>query len=91
MEPNGTITPCVFFKRTIGDIRKDDFSDIWNSKVLNDIRNREKLKGYCGECKYKYVCGGCRARAYGYFDDYHAPDLGCINNRREWEKIKGGL
>ncbi|MEM2914845.1 MAG: radical SAM protein, partial [Candidatus Bathyarchaeia archaeon] len=47
----------------------------------------EKLKGHCGICKYKYVCGGCRARAYGYFGDYSAPDPGCINNSEEWKKL----
>lgn len=87
LEPNGQITPCVFFKLNVGDIRKDNFEDVWNSNVFLDLRNREKLKGQCGMCTYKYVCGGCRARAYGYFGDYNAPDPGCINNRKEWEKL----
>jgi len=39
-------------------------------------------------CEYKYVCGGCRARAYGYFGDYTRPDPGCILNKRQHEEIR---
>jgi len=63
--------------------------DVWdNNPVFWDLRNRDKLKGHCGECEFKYVCGGCRARAYGYFGDYLAPDPGCINNKIFWEQLK---
>lgn len=49
----------------IGDLRKEKLSDIWkHSEVLDMFRNRENLKGKCGECLYKYVCGGCRRNAY---------------------------
>ena len=41
---------------------------------------KDKLKGKCGSCEYRYYCGGCRARAYGYTGDYLAPDPGCIRN-----------
>ncbi|MFH1327356.1 MAG: radical SAM protein [Candidatus Bathyarchaeota archaeon] len=79
LSPSGIVTPCVFMPIPLGDLRKDNFTDIWiNSKVLNDLRDRKKLKGRCGKCKYKYVCGGCRARPYGYYGDYLLPDPGCI-------------
>jgi len=49
----------------IGDLRKERLRDIWrNSEVLNLFRDRDNLKGKCGSCTYKYVCGGCRRRAY---------------------------
>lgn len=85
---NGDIEPCVFFPLKIGNILEDDFSDLWkNNLVLNDLRTREKLKGNCGDCEYKYYCGGCRARAYGYTGDYLASDPGCVQNRREHKLI----
>ena len=88
LEPNGDITPCVFFPLKVGNIKIDDFKEIWeNNKTFLDLRDRDKLKPHCGVCEYKYVCGGCRARAYGYFGDYLAPDPGCINNRQEWNKL----
>jgi radical SAM protein with 4Fe4S-binding SPASM domain len=88
LEPNGDIQPCVFIPIKIGNIRKDKLKDIWEkSPILNKMRDRDELKG-CGECKYRYVCGGCRARAYGYFGDVAGPDPGCINNLKYWEEVK---
>jgi len=101
LEPNGDIKPCVFFptgKDTIlGNILRDNFEDIWdNHPLLWKLRTREDLKDYvvngkqvgCGKCSEKYICGGCRARAYSYFDgDVNAPDIGCIYNKLLWEKL----
>lgn len=92
IEPNGDVLPCVFMPIKVGNIREKPFLEIWrNSPVLQDLRDRSKLKGNCADCPYSYACGGCRARAYGYFGDYHAPDPGCINNLKYWVKIKGEL
>ncbi|MHA1595231.1 MAG: radical SAM protein [Candidatus Baldrarchaeia archaeon] len=89
IDPDGTITPCVFFPLPVGNIKVDDFEELWETcEVFEHLRNRDLLKGNCGRCEYRYVCGGCRARAYGYFRDYLAPDPGCINNRDLWEKLK---
>ena len=88
LEHDGVITPCVFFPLKVGNIKTDDFGELWeNNKVFLDLRDRDRLKPHCGVCKYRYVCGGCRARAYGYFGDYLAPDPGCINNMGEWRKL----
>jgi radical SAM protein with 4Fe4S-binding SPASM domain len=88
LEPNGDITPCVFMPIKIGNIRKDRLRDIWHSsELLWKLRVREGLKS-CGICEYRYVCGGCRARAYGYYGDVQAPDPGCIHNLRCWQELK---
>ncbi len=86
LRANGDIQPCVFFPLKLGNIREfndeEDFLEFWrNNKVLNDLRDREKLI-ICGKCKYKYVCGGCRARAYSYFKDYLREDPGCILTKK---------
>jgi len=82
MRANGDIQPCVFFPLKLGNILKDDFEDLWiNNPILNELRNKDILKESCGSCEYRYYCGGCRARAYGYTGDYLAPDPGCIYNR----------
>ncbi|MFQ6075774.1 MAG: radical SAM protein [Candidatus Bathyarchaeia archaeon] len=84
IQPNGLVTPCVFMPIVVGDFRKQSLKEIWlSSKVMNDLRNRNKLEGRCGHCEYKYVCGGCRARAYAYYRDYLAPDPGCIRELEE--------
>ncbi|MEA2056026.1 MAG: radical SAM protein [Candidatus Thermoplasmatota archaeon] len=82
IRPNGNIEPCVFFPLTVGNIKEDDFEELWvNNSVFRDIRNKDKLEGNCGTCEYRYYCGGCRARAYGYTGNYLAPDPGCIRNK----------
>jgi len=84
IQPNGLVTPCVFMPIVIGDLKKDDLLSIWKtSSVLGDLCDRERLKGRCGHCQYKHVCGGCRARAYAYYGDYLAPDPGCIRELEE--------
>jgi len=87
MEPNGDIEPCVFIPIKVGNIREERLVDIWrNSPVLKKIRNRDVFKG-CGECEYKNICGGCRARAYAYFNDLQGPDPGCSINGKYWDEV----
>jgi radical SAM protein with 4Fe4S-binding SPASM domain len=84
IQPNGLVTPCVFLPIVVGDLRKSSLKQIWdNSKVMEDLRDRSKLQGRCGHCEYKNFCGGCRARAYGYYNNYLAPDPGCIKELEE--------
>ncbi len=82
MRANGNIEPCVFFPLKLANVKDfengDDFLEFWKSNgILEDLRNKDKIE-ICGECRYRYVCGGCRARAYAYFRDYLKPDPGCI-------------
>ena len=84
ISPEGNIQPCVFFPLTVGNLKKERFEDIWlNSEVFNDLRDRGNLKGRCSKCDYKFVCGGCRARAYSYHNDYLMSDPGCIRKLSE--------
>lgn len=92
LSPEGNVQPCVFLPIVVGNLRKESFSSIWRgSSVLATLRNRANLKGRCGTCDFKYVCGGCRARAFAYFDDYLAPDPGCIRELEEPTKWTGSL
>ena len=51
----------------IGDLKNERLIDIWkNSHALQLLRNRRGLKGKCGLCEYKYICGGCRGTAAEY-------------------------
>lgn len=88
IEPTGIVQPCVFMPVQLGNIRDRPFLDIWhNSPVLKQLRTREYLTGSCGICKNKYICGGCRARAWAYYGDLNAPDPGCINNQASWTSL----
>ncbi len=91
LEPNGDIYPCVFFPRKkevyLGNILRDNLEEIWeNNPILWKLRNKDVIKS-CGKCTFRYICGGCRARAYSYFGDILAPDPGCIRNKKHYESI----
>ena len=87
-QPNGKVTPCVFINKVVGDLRENSLSEIWmNSPMMQDLRDRDKLKEHCGSCKNRTLCGGCRARAFGYFEDHLAPDPGCIYNQKAWDEL----
>jgi heme b synthase len=67
----GKVQICGFLDVECGDIRKEPFSTIWDtSKVFNQMRAWDDYKGRCGYCEYRSVCGGCRARAYAFTEDY---------------------
>ncbi|UCH32130.1 MAG: radical SAM protein [Candidatus Bathyarchaeota archaeon] len=101
LEPNGDIKPCVFFSTNINTIRgnivRDNLEDIWDhDEMFWKLRTRERLKSFdvgghsvgCGNCEDKYICGGCRARSYSYFNgDLDGPDVGCIDNKEIWDRI----
>jgi radical SAM protein with 4Fe4S-binding SPASM domain len=96
LEPNGDMYPCVFFPHEeamkVGNLFKNDFEQVWrHSELFWQVRDKDKLRENCGSCQFRYICGGCRARAYNYFKDILAPDPGCIINRESWEKIQSDL
>jgi len=67
----GSVFPCGYFPVEAGNIRKQHFKTIWEtSPLFADLRDPDRLKGKCGICEYKRVCGGCRARAYARNKDY---------------------
>jgi radical SAM protein with 4Fe4S-binding SPASM domain len=69
--PNGDVTPCPYLPIKLGNIREKSFSDIWfNSDMFKALRNPDQLKGKCGACEFRDICGGCRARAYGLSNDF---------------------
>jgi len=75
----GDVYPCGYLPALAGNIRKRPFRMIWeSSKVFKDLRDPGKLKGKCGMCEYRMVCGGCRARAYAATGDYLAEEPYCV-------------
>ena len=67
----GDVQPCGYFDMQLGNVKEIPFSTIWEtSPVFDDLRHFDRLKGKCGACEYKKVCGGCRARALAATGDY---------------------
>ncbi len=75
--PEGDVTPCPYLPLSSGNIRFQNFGDIWqNSAIFNSLRN-PSLKGKCKKCSYRLLCGGCRARAYADHNDFLGEDQWC--------------
>ncbi|HET9911104.1 MAG TPA: TIGR04053 family radical SAM/SPASM domain-containing protein [Anaerolineales bacterium] len=74
----GEIQPSGFLPLTAGDVRTADIVDVYrHSKLFMDLRDPEKIKGRCGICEFRDVCGGQRGRAYGMTGDYLETDPAC--------------
>jgi radical SAM protein with 4Fe4S-binding SPASM domain len=87
VQPNGDATPCVFMPIRLGNLRTDSFETVWNHPVMEVLRDRDDRTGHCRICDYKYHCGGCRARAWGYFRDLRRSDPGCKFNQADWDAL----
>ena len=91
IQPNGDVTPCMFIPDYIvGNIRNEPFKVLW--KKLGDepcFMDREILDDECGSCQFRYVCGGCRARAINYIGNKLAADTGCLRNKNKWLDEQG--
>jgi heme b synthase len=75
----GTVQPCGFLDLKCGNVTKAPFGVIWReSEIFKTLRNYKNLKGKCGRCEYRKVCGGCRARAYEATGDYLAEEPLCL-------------
>lgn len=80
VKPDGEVWPCPFVPISAGNVRQQPLDKIWyESELFNSLRDRERLTGEkCGSCGYKYICGGCRGRAYAHSGDYLADDPLCF-------------
>ena len=74
----GEIFPSGFLPITAGDVRQDDVVAVYRTHPLfTALRDPARLKGRCGRCEYRSVCGGQRGRAYGITGDPLETDPAC--------------
>lgn len=77
IRPDGTVSPCSLLYINAGNIFENSLDEIYNSDPFVEICNRN-IKGKCGSCKYRLICGGCRAAAMAIHNDYLAEDPECF-------------
>lgn len=75
----GEVYPAGFLPYPLlGTLRMQTLSDIYqNSPFLLALRDMDRLKGKCGRCEFRWVCGGSRARPYGITADPMESDPFC--------------
>ncbi len=87
IQPDGTVTPCVYMPDlSIGNILEDSFDYLWDEHpAMQQLKRREETE--C-DCPYLAVCGGCRARALVYTGNLMGPDPECMFNRDLYYELR---
>jgi len=81
----GEVFPSGFLPVSGGNVRTGDLVDIYrNSPLFTRLRDPELLRGKCGVCEYRMVCGGSRARAYAESGDVLGPEPICSYQPPRW-------
>lgn len=83
ISPKGIVQPCAYLNIPAGNVREKPFGDIWRDSEIFKALRTENYSGGCGSCGYKKICGGCRARAYYYHNDYMAEEPWCLYQGRK--------
>lgn len=77
VESDGEAYPCRRLPIALGNLAAEGLEKIWQSPILEQLRNRDALEGACGSCAWRWQCGGCRAIAYAQTGRPHATDPQC--------------
>ena len=74
----GDICPAGFLPLTAGNVRRQRVAEVYRSApVFQALHDPSQFEGRCGECEYKVLCGGSRARAFGASGSPLAEDPFC--------------
>jgi radical SAM protein with 4Fe4S-binding SPASM domain len=80
----GEVFPSGFLPLAAGNIRNQGLADLYReSPLLRLLRDTSELRGKCGVCEFKDICGGSRARAYALTGDVMAEKPCCSYQPRQ--------
>jgi radical SAM protein with 4Fe4S-binding SPASM domain len=79
---NGDYRSCGFHEDyRLGNVKDKSLKGTWNelqrSELHLKLRDKNNIKGRCGVCEYREICGGCRTRAEYYTGDLFESDPAC--------------
>jgi radical SAM protein with 4Fe4S-binding SPASM domain len=79
---NGDYRGCGFHEgHRLGNVKDKKLRAAWNdlqaSELHQKLRDKSNIKGKCGVCEYREICGGCRTRAEYYTGDLFESDPAC--------------
>lgn len=75
----GHVYPSGFLPVHCGDVRDPGgLAAIYrHHPTFQELRDADQLRGKCGDCPFRRVCGGSRARAFAMTGDYLGEDPLC--------------
>jgi radical SAM protein with 4Fe4S-binding SPASM domain len=79
---NGDAIPCSYNDAyRMGNVKDKSLNQIWadmqNSEFFIKVKDKSNIKGKCGVCEYRELCGGCRSAALFYTGDIFGSDPRC--------------
>jgi radical SAM protein with 4Fe4S-binding SPASM domain len=75
----GEIFPSGFLPLAAGNVRRDSLATVYRGSLLFlTLRNADNLRGKCGDCEYRNLCGGSRSRSYALTGDFLAEEPRCV-------------
>ncbi len=75
---HGDVCPSGFLPISGGNVRERSLVDIYrNAPLFRELRDYTKLKGKCGWCDFRDLCGGSRSRSYSVTGDSLASEPYC--------------
>jgi radical SAM protein with 4Fe4S-binding SPASM domain len=82
----GEIMPSGFLPIPVGNVRELPLARAYReSPLFLKLRAPALLKGRCGRCEFRDICGGSRSRAFGLTGDPFETDPWC-----SYEPLSGG-
>lgn len=74
----GDVFPSAFLPLKAGNVKEQSLSAIYqSSELFLSLRDTDNLKGRCGRCEFRELCGGSRARAWSMTGDLFESDPLC--------------
>lgn len=75
----GDVCPSGFLPLSAGNVKEQHLARVYqDSWLFQKLRETDALKGKCGRCEYRRICGGSRARAYAVGGDLMGADPFCL-------------
>src|ERR1019366_2505940 len=88
----GEVFPSGLLPVSAGNVRRQSLTEIYRrSPLFVSLRDSKNLKGKCGICEFREVCGGSRARAYALTGDVFAEEPCCVWQPKEHKSRETSL
>lgn len=74
----GEVFPSGFMPIHCGQFPQDNIVQVYQeSQLFQDLRVPNRLEGKCGQCEFRTICGGSRARSYALTGNPLAEEPDC--------------